>query len=273
MHICLKKIQALYLYWFLVILQTAEALRISYAERMSLQKIAKSFSRGIFFPALLFAALFYSCGNGLFDRRISEGIIEYDVTYPNIDPDDMLAGLMPTSMTMKFKKNQFNAELSAGMGMFKTNFISNSNDYFLINSVKLINKKYATRLDKKAVEKMNEKYSKFYISKINEKKEIAGYNCKKALVVFDDVTNESFYVYYTNDIHIDNPNWSNIFKEIDGVLLEYQMERYGIMMKFTAKSITKAELNDSEFQLTSDYENLTLADLEKEINSIFDTFK
>ncbi len=225
------------------------------------------------FILALFAVIFDSCKGGLFDRRISEGIIEYEVSYPNINPDDMLAGLMPTSMSMKFKNNQFNAELSAGMGMFKTNFISNSNDFFLVNSVKLINKKYATKLDKAAVDKMNEKYSKFYISKLDEKKEIAGYNCKKALVVFDDVANESFYVYYTDEINISHPNWSNIFKDIDGVLLEYQMERYGIMMKFTAKSVSKTKVEDSEFQLTSDYENLTLTDLEKEINAIFDTFK
>lgn len=226
-----------------------------------------------FFFCTIFAALFNGCKGGLFDRRISEGIIEYEVSYPNINPDDMLAGLMPTSMSMKFKNNQFNAELSAGMGMFKTNFISNSNDFHLINSVKLINKKYATRLDKPAVDKMNEKYSKFYISKLDETKEIAGYICKKALVVFDDVANESFYVYYTDEININHPNWSNIFKDIDGVLLEYQMERYGIMMKFTAKSVAKAKVEDTEFQLTTDYENLTLTDLEKEINAIFDTFK
>ena len=96
---------------------------------------------------------------------------------------------------------------------------------------------------------------------------------EKALVVFDDVANESFYVYYTDEINIRDPNWSNIFKEIDGVLLEYQMERYGIMMKFTAKSVTETKLEETDFQLTSDYENLTLTDLEKEINAIFDTFK
>ncbi len=227
----------------------------------------------IFFFLAVGAALLHGCKGGLFDHRISEGVIEYEVTYPNISPDDMLAGLMPTSMTMKFKNNQFNAELSAGMGMFRTNFISNSNDYFLINSVKLINKKYSTRLDMNAVNKLNEKYNKFFISKLDEKKEIAGYNCKKALVVFDDVANESFYVYYTDEINLRNPNWSNIFKEIDGVLLEYQMERYGILMKFTAKSVSNTKVDDSEFHLSNDYENLTLNDLEKEINAIFETFK
>lgn len=227
----------------------------------------------IFFFCTLTAIVLDGCKGGLFDRRISEGLIEFEVSYPNIDPDDMLAGLMPSSMVMKFKKNQFNAELSAGMGMFKTNFISNSNDYFMINSVKLINKKYATKLDRNAVDTQNSKYSKFYISKLDEKKEIAGYNCKKALVVFDDVANESFYVYYTDEINIQDPNWSNIFKDIDGVLLEYQMERYGIMMKFTAKSVTQTKVEDSDFQLTTDYETLTLSDLEKEINAIFDTFK
>lgn len=226
-----------------------------------------------FFLSALVAVLFDGCKGGIFDRRISEGIIEYDVTYPNIDPDDMLAGLMPTSMILKFKDNKYNVELSAGMGMFKTNFISNSNDYYLVNAVKLINKKYATKLNRDEVNKMNEKYNKFYISKLDEKKEIAGYQCNKALVVFDDVANESFYVYYTDEINIKDPNWSNIFKDIDGVLLEYQMERYGIYMKFTARSVTKTKLEDSEFQLTNDYENLTLADLEKEINAIFETFK
>ena len=227
----------------------------------------------LFFFTVIISVLFDACNGGLFDRRISEGIIDYEVSYPSISPDDMLAGLMPSAMSMKFKNNRFNAELSAGMGMFKTNFISNSNEHNLINSVKLINKKYATKLDKEAVSKMNEKYSHFYISKLDETKEIAGYKCKKALVVFDDVANESFYVYYTDEINIKDPNWSNIFKDISGVLLEYQMERYGIMMKFTAKSVTKAKVEDSEFQLSSDYENLTLADLEKEINAIFETFK
>ena len=227
----------------------------------------------LLFSSVLIGVIFHSCKGGLFDRRISEGMIEFDVTYPSINRDDMLAGLMPTSMTTKFKNNQLVVELSAGMGMFKTNFISNSNDYYLINSVKLINKKYATRLNREEVYKMNEKYKKFYISKLDETKEIAGYKCKKALIVFDDVANESFYVYYTDEIKYKDPNWSNVFKDIDGVLLEYQMERYNILMKFTAKSVTKAKIDDSEFKLSSDYENLTLADLEKEINAIFDTFK
>lgn len=218
------------------------------------------------------AVLFSGC-ESVFDRRISEGVIEYDVTYPGIDPDNMLAGLMPNSMTMKFRKNLFNTELAAGMGMFKTNFVCNSNDYTLINTVKLINKKYATKLDKAAVEKSNEKYKNATVMKMDETKQIAGYNCHKALIVFDDVQLGSFYIYYTYDIKLKDPNWALPFKDIDGVMLEYQMEKYGIVMKFTARKITEAKVDDTAFMLPEDYEFITESDLDKEVNSIFETFK
>jgi GLPGLI family protein len=221
-----------------------------------------------------FIALFYlGCDSGLFDKRISEGIIEYEVTYPALDPNDMLAGLMPGTMTLKFKDNKFNTELSAGMGMFKTNFISNSNDYTLINSVKLINKKYATLLHKKDVEKANEKFKNINIIKSDETKEIAGYMCKKAVIVFDDIDMGEFYVYYTDQIKFNDPNWGTPFKDINGIMLEYQMVKYNILMTFTAKSVKKAEVDDAEFKIPDDYEFIPIEDLDKEINNIFDTFK
>jgi len=214
-----------------------------------------------------------SCNSGLFDTRISQGTIEFEVTYPDLDPDDMLAGLMPDKMNMKFKDNVFNSELSAGMGMFKTNFISNSNDYKLVNSVKLINKKYATELDKDGVKKANKKFENVSIIKMEETKMIAGFNCKKALVVFENIDANDMYVYYTDEIKFEDPNWSTPFKDINGMLLEYTMEKFDIRMKFTATNVAKAELEESDFTLPEDYEMIPHEDLEKEINSIFETFQ
>lgn len=213
------------------------------------------------------------CDTGIFDKRICEGVIEFQVTYPQLDPDDMLAGLMPDAMTMKFKDNVFNSELSAGMGMFKTNFICNSNAYTLTNSVKLVKEKFASVIPKKEVEKLNKKYDNVSIIHMDETKVIAGFKCKKALLIFEDIDIGDVYVFYTDDIKFKDPNWSTPFKDIDGILLEYQMERFDIKMHFTAINVKEQKLDDSDFILPEDYEHISQEALDEKIDAVFETFQ
>lgn len=217
--------------------------------------------------------LWQACDSTLFDTRISEGVIEFEVTYPDMDPDNFLAGLMPDAMTMKFKDNVFNNELSAGMGMFKTNFIANSNTKNLKHSVKLVNKKYYADLSQDEVAVINKKYDSYSLIQMDEIKEIAGYTCKKALIVFDDPEVGEIYVYYTDQIHIDDANWATPFKGIDGVLLEYQLTQYDIKMSFVATAVKESDLKESDFGIQEDYEKITYDKLEKEILDIFESFK
>ncbi len=48
---------------------------------------------------------------------------------------------------------------------------------------------------------------------------------------------------------------------IDGVLMEYKIKKFGLEMKFTAKSVAKQEIEDSEFELPKDYKKITEAEM------------
>jgi GLPGLI family protein len=212
------------------------------------------------------------CDSGLFRHGISEGTIEFEVSYPEMDPDNVMADFMPKTMTMYFKNDVYATELSAGLGMFKTSFISNSKTYTLDHLVKLINKKYVTSFDKESAYQVNDAYHEFSIIHLPNTKEIAGYECKSALVVFNDVINTSFYLYYTDAIDIKDSNWSLPFNEIKGVLLEYNIKRNGIDMHFKATKVIDTDVKKDVFNIPNDYKKISHGEMEKELNSIFESF-
>lgn len=189
-----------------------------------------------------------------------------------MEEDNVLADFMPNKMMVSFKENKVSVELSAGMGMFKSNFIADSKSYTMHHLVKLINKKYMTVYDKELANKVNDYYHPFSIIHLSGTKTIAGYECKRALVVFDNVQNTSFYLHYTDAIDIKDPNWSNPFKEMDQVLLEYRIIRNGISMHFTASQITEKNVSDDTFAIPSEYETISYETMENELNKIFESF-
>jgi GLPGLI family protein len=214
--------------------------------------------------------LIFSCGSK-YDGQ-SEGEIHYKVTYPKMDKDNFMRDFMPKKMTLKFKDDKYITNLSAGMGMFKTNFLCDLEKKEFIQMVKLINKKYVLKLENEEIAASINKLPKFNIEFSDETKEILGYVCKKATVTIDNGLNDAFTVFYTDEINIENPNWSNQFSIINGVLLEYQYEKYDVCMRFTAKKIHFKEIEDTAFEVPENYEEITEDKMDKEMRDIFESF-
>ncbi len=189
-----------------------------------------------------------------------------------MDKHNLMYDFMPKKMVLKFKDDKYMTDLSAGMGMFRTNFIIDKDEDQFIQLVKLINKKYSLTLKGNAIEKSLEKMPKFQIEYTGETKKILNYVCEKALVTVDNDANDAFIVYYTDEINIASPNWNNQFKGINGVMLEYQYEKYGVCMRFKAKSIKFTEIDDHEFEIDGNYEEITEIEMDKEMQEIFDSF-
>jgi GLPGLI family protein len=222
------------------------------------EKMKKSFS----YCLLAVSFLILSCGSPTNPKFISEGLIEYKVT--PIDPGNPMAALAPTKMTLKFKDNYCAAQMSAGLGLFGISFISDPEKKRFMHLVKLMNSKYALIFQgDEAITKDVDADPKPIIEKTNDTKIICGYNCKKAIVTYKDTSIAGFDIWYTNEINIQHPNWSTPFHDIDGVLMEYQMKRYKLELRFTCKSVSKAEIDNSTFDLPAEYKVITQAEMEK----------
>jgi hypothetical protein len=193
-------------------------------------------------------------------RDITEGVIEYDITYPKLDPNSIMISGMPNKAYLHFKNNNISNSMSGMMGLISIAFIANSTSKSVQQTLTLINKKYVSDVSAEDMKKMNESYL-MRIEKGKNTAEIAGYKCKEAIVTLKN--GEAIHVYYTKDIGITNPNWSNPFNQIDGVLMDFQIERYGITMHLKAKSVTAQKVDDSVFMISNEYKKIPFAELEK----------
>jgi len=216
----------------------------------------------------LFLICLQSCET-LFHKNIKEGIIVFDITYPDTETGDLMAGILPREMVLKFKNNKTIGELSAGMGVFKTSIIALPETKMVHQLLKIMSKKYVLAIDSTEIESLYSELPEMKIHFVDETKEIAGYKCHKAVVTFKDNIKEEFSVYYTDDIGIENSNWCTPFHEISGVLLEYQVRKYNYEMRLTAREVEKAEIDDSAFDIPPDYEEISQNGMDK----IFESFQ
>ncbi len=216
------------------------------------------------FAGIFLILILGSCGQGN-DKAVDEGSIEYTATV--VDQNNPMATLAPSKMIIKFKHNKSCAEMSAGMGLFVTAFVSDPEKKTLTQLVKLLTKKFSLVQNATEIAKENEAY-KFELTPLKETKVIAGYKCQKVHVKMADEFQTEFDVFYTNELSIENPNFANPFYMIDGVLMEYQMKKFGLEMKFTAKTVKKEAIDDATFELPADYKAISAKEMAEFIASL-----
>ena len=213
-------------------------------------------------------ALMSGCGV-LFHKDIDEGVIEFEISYPATEAGDLMAGLLPREMTLKFKDGKTIGELSAGMGVFKTALIADPETRTVHQLLKIMSKKYVLELDSNEIHQLYGELPEMKVHFTDETKEIAGYKCHKAVVTFKNNIKEEFSIFYTNDIDIEDSNWCTPFNEISGVLLEYHVRKYNYEMKLTAIKVTKIDIDDADFIVPSDYIQIS----QDEMDKIFEGFQ
>lgn len=194
-------------------------------------------------------------------KDIKEGVIEYDITYPKLDPNNMMVSGLPNKAYLRFKDNNTVNDMSGMMGLISITYIVKPSTKSVAQTLTLINKKYVSDISPDDMKHLNDSY----LDKIEQGKNtqnIAGFNCKEAIVSLKN--GETIHVYYTNDIGIINPNWANPYSKIDGVLMEFEMERYGVAMHLKAKTVIAQKIEDNAFDVSaSDYKKIPFAELEK----------
>lgn len=225
----------------------------------------KVLASGIVFALAWFALS--GCKHSLFNSRLSEGTIEYKIVV--LDSNNPMAKFAPDKMVIKFKNNLSYAQVIAGMGLFETDFINDEPDKKIVQMVRLLNKKVYYTADTSSVNEELSRTPKLIITPSNETKVIAGYKCKTANVTYGDGKLPPFKIYYTDDIELENPNWATPFKDIQGVLMGYCINRYGFYMQFTASKVEPESIDDDIFKVPAEYRKIT----KRQIDELYKSFQ
>jgi len=220
----------------------------------------------IFLPILLL--LFSGCEN-IFKRNITEGLIEFEITYPETGAGDLMAGILPNQMILRFKDGRTAGSLGTPMGIFKTELLAFPETRTVYQLVKLMNQKHALRVDSKDIESLYAELPEMKIHFVDSTKKVAGYNCKMAVVTFKDNVKEEFSIFYTDEIDLENSNWFTPFHEIGGVLLEYQVRKYNYELRLTATRVVSEDIDESYFVIPDDYVEIDQDGMDK----IFEGFR
>ncbi|MFM7022706.1 MAG: hypothetical protein ACKOXB_06975 [Flavobacteriales bacterium] len=202
--------------------------------------------RRIFLFLLCSSCVLAGC-NGDAASGPEEGVITYSISYPKPAADAFNQKMMPDEMIMKFKNDKVLTALTFSMGFIKIDYLADNENKKLTGLTKFMNTKLAYIYTPENLDYLLKDFPPYTIEKTDETKVIAGYNCKKAIMHLKGANPYDFTVYYTDEIQIKDPNWYTPFKELNGVLMEYQVEQYDIIMRFTAKSVDLIEQDDNDF--------------------------
>ncbi len=206
-----------------------------------------------------------SCGGSQkSENALTEGVIEYNAEV--VDQSHPMAGLAPSSATVKFKDNKLQIEMST-MGIFNTTFISNPSKKTLSQMVKFMDIKNACIQTEADLVEENKGYE-LKLEEVKGTKKIAGYDCKKMKATMINDPNNSFDVYYTDELGLDSINNMGPYKQIKGMLMQYRLKKLGLEMCFTATAVKKEEINEDVFEVPAFYKIVTRAEMEKLFDDI-----
>ena len=197
--------------------------------------------------------LLFLVSSGMMAGKPFDGVITYKISYPDSKFTEAQLSMAPKVMTVSVKGSKARTEMNVGGGL-----VVEILDYVAKTKVTLINmmgQKFAIKTTSEEIEKENAGQPKGAVTITNETKNIAGYNCKKAIVTTnDDGVKSTFEVWFTDEIGGKDANFDNpLYKDINGVMLEFILKTPQASMKLSATSIEKKALSAKDFEIPSDY--------------------
>jgi hypothetical protein len=189
-------------------------------------------------------------------KAIKHGRIEYLISYKTDSLHQKVTELLPHRMKLVFNPDSAINIMEGFMGLYKLNSITYFRSKRCSTLLKVPN--YAFLYAGKRGEPMCcfDFMDNMIIDYVDEEKVILGFKCKKANISFPD-SDYKFSIYYTHDINIKNPNVTNPYKKIDGVLMEFELNMFFLNMRFSADKFIPLADNETNFHIPKKYIKLT----------------
>ncbi len=221
----------------------------------------------------LFAMICSGCGNSSFlNDRVKEGTIEYSLSFPDYDPNGIMGGMLPEKTTLSFTGEKQVAELTAGMGIFRTSMITDNGVHSMDYHMSMMSKKIVAHIMPNDLQLFNSDRKNPTIIYTDDTDTIAGYPCRKAIAIYDELDQPEMEIWYTDRIEMKDPNWFSPFADVPGVLLRYELIQHGIRMQLNAISIVPGPVDPKKFEVKKEYQTVAPNVLHQELAEVLGTF-
>lgn len=204
-------------------------------------------------------------------KKSIEGTITYDVSFPYVR-NKVLLNVFPEEMTVTFKDDQAHSVLQSLGGIVSTEFIANEKERTFSQYLKAFQDRYSMELNEKDVLRYIESMPSMRLEPTGEKDSVAGFLCDKTIAHFNIDSVPPVILYHTKEIGLENPNWYTQYKDVDGVLLGYELEQCGMRMKLLAKDVQLNPVPASHFTIQQEYTKISTERMEQVIDSLMQSF-
>ncbi|MBQ5540625.1 MAG: hypothetical protein IIU03_10360 [Bacteroidales bacterium] len=214
---------------------------------------------------LLLALITNSCGKK-YAPVINEGRIVYSVDFPKEENSSSLVAIMPERVELSFKNDNTALSIRGFAGSFNISFITDNQNNKYYSLFRIMTDKYKYVTDSDGVSFGYDQIRDIEIEKLSDTMTICNYLCHKALAHCKTI-NRDLELWYTDDINIKKSNINNAFRDLDGVLLKFQVLLSGFFMELTAVEVVGEQVNSDLFVVPESYKDISKHDLDSMIRS------
>lgn len=201
---------------------------------------------------------------------LDEGVITYKIEYLDYDENSIWLNILPETMTVAFKDGHTKLQIEGLFGIFRFSQITDRKEDEIATLLKILDKRYIYKEVLDSVATGFQAMENLSFQKTGEIKMIAGYECQQILVAAGDSVQQTFPIYYSNDIAINRPNIGTPFYQINEVLLEFQLSLNDIRMQLTATSVKEQPIATETFEIPAGYQPADRKEMEEIIRRFND---
>jgi hypothetical protein len=198
--------------------------------------------------ALLLCCGLLALGRAEAQKRASELTLVYDYSSRPIGDSTVARdSVQNATHTVYIKGNKSRSEMTSSFYSTTTLFDGNTGFGVILREVN--GQKLLIRLNPDNWTERNRMYDGIVYRNTNETREIAGYKCTKA--VGQTRFGAVITVYYTREIIPDNRQYDPVFRNLDGLPLEYELTNANIRIRYRIARINLNPVPVSKFDVPS----------------------
>lgn len=210
-------------------------------------------------------SIFPGCKKSLLGS-FDEGEIHYKIKYNN--PGNTLpVELMPNTMVVKFKSDKTLMEIITPIGNYGITNIIDPEANTLTTYINFLGFKYyylgELGTDVPGIDPMDN----LRLEKTGQVENINGLDCKHIIASLPG-SEDTFDIWYTNDIDIKDPNNSTPYSEIDGILVNFFYKMGEMIVEFEVENVYERAVAEKDFTKSDKYIRISRDDMDSLISKM-----
>lgn len=212
-------------------------------------------NRSLFITSLLVSIILLPSCRERGNRNMREGEIFYSIKYIR-NPSSLPKDLLPRELTISFRNDLIHTELHAPFGNTGMTTVINPQEGIYDTYLNMLSFKYYFKGCPDDIQPGFSAMKGITFRETGKKSQICGLDCYQLEVQLPE-SKSVRYVWYTNEINVENPNRLTPYREIEGVLMDFFYIIGDAELQFIADEVFVREIPDKNFEKKKNYREVS----------------